>query len=598
MKKSVKKLLLLMAVVMTAMLCLAFSASAEEWGDYYYSVNEDGETVTITQYNGNSKSVKPPSKINGKKVTALSSVFNNNEKIKSVTIPEGVKSIGNYAFYGCDALTSVTMGKSVKTIGNYAFSSCDALTSIKIPDSVTSIGELAFNSCYALKSVTMGKSVKKIGAGAFDRCTSLNKIKLPSSVKTIGENAFHNSPDSYPYGLTVVLCPRGSDALKWAKKAGHPYAVSNPKGTENIIKGKIGKYSWSVDKLKGTLKLSGKGKLVDFSNANPPWYKHRFYITSLSLPKGMSEIGPSAFSGLERIKSLTIPATVKVIGASAFSSCTGLETVTISKGVTTIGGWAFNECYSLTKVTIPETVTSIYGSAFRYCSSLESIKIPKSVTELGSSVFSGCSSLKKVTIPDSVKETNWWMFRGCTSLKEVVLEKGVESIDSYTFSDVGSENFRVVIKNKNCFIASDCGLSYEDTIWGYKGSTAKKFANEIGAKFVDINHEHVYKNKTTRATLEKNGKITPTCKICGKTKDSKPIYYPKTVKLAKTSYAYDGKVKTPSVIVKDSKGNALKKDTDYTVTYAKGRKSAGKYSVTVKFKGKYSGTKKLSFTIK
>ena len=174
----------------------------------------------------------------------------------------------------------------------------------------------------------------------------------------------------------------------------------------------------------------------------------------------------------------------------------------------------------------------------------------------------------------------------------------VESIVSYTFSNVASENFKVVIKNKNCYISSDCGLSYEDTIWGYKGSTAKKFANEIGAKFVDINHEHVYKNKTTRATLEKNGKITPTCKICGKTKDSKPIYYPKTVKLAKTSYAYDGKVKTPSVIVKDSKGNALKKDTDYMVTYAKGRKSAGKYSVTVKFKGKYSGTKKLSFTIK
>ena len=144
MKKSVKKILLLMAVVMTAMLCLAFSASAEEWGDYYYSVNEDAETVTIAQYNGNSKSVKLPSKIDGKKVTALSNVFKFNEKIKSVTIPEGVKSIGNYAFY-----------------------SCDALTSIKIPDSVTSIGESAFDRCYALKSVTIGKKVKTIGNSAF-----------------------------------------------------------------------------------------------------------------------------------------------------------------------------------------------------------------------------------------------------------------------------------------------------------------------------------------------------------------------------------------------------------------------------------------------
>ena len=71
-----------------------------------------------------------------------------------------------------------------------------------------------------------------------------------------------------------------------------------------------------------------------------------------------------------------------------------------------------------------------------------------------------------------------------------------------------------------------------------------------------------------------------------------------SVKLSATTYTYNGKVKTPTVTVKDTAGNKLVKNTDYTVKYATGRKNVGKYKVTVTFKGKYSGTKTLSFTIK
>lgn len=109
-------------------------------------------------------------------------------------------------------------------------------------------------------------------------------------------------------------------------------------------------------------------------------------------------------------------------------------------------------------------------------------------------------------------------------------------------------------------------------------------------------HKHSYKTtKTTKATLTKNGKITQKCS-CGETK-STTIYYPKSIKLSATSYTYNGKAKTPSVTVKDSKGKTLKKDTDYTVKYSSGRKNVGKYTVTVTFKGKYSGTKKLTFKV-
>ena len=108
---------------------------------------------------------------------------------------------------------------------------------------------------------------------------------------------------------------------------------------------------------------------------------------------------------------------------------------------------------------------------------------------------------------------------------------------------------------------------------------------------------HSYKTYTTKATLTKNGSIVKKCSVCGVTASTTVIYYPKTVKIAATTYTYNGKVITPAVTVKNSKGTALKKGTDYTVTYASGRKNVGKYKVTVTFKGNYSGTKTFYFTI-
>ena len=109
--------------------------------------------------------------------------------------------------------------------------------------------------------------------------------------------------------------------------------------------------------------------------------------------------------------------------------------------------------------------------------------------------------------------------------------------------------------------------------------------------------KHTYKTTTTKATLKKNGSVVKKCTECGEIASKKTVKRIKSVKLSKTSYTYNGKTKTPSVTVKDSAGKTLKKGTDYTVTYAKGRKTVGTYKVTIKFKGNYSGTKVLTFKI-
>lgn len=70
--------------------------------------------------------------------------------IKSVTIPEGITSIGEYAFYGCKTVTKLSVANTVESIGRYAFRNCAGLTNVEIPSSVTEIGASAFENCTAV----------------------------------------------------------------------------------------------------------------------------------------------------------------------------------------------------------------------------------------------------------------------------------------------------------------------------------------------------------------------------------------------------------------------------------------------------------------
>ena len=108
---------------------------------------------------------------------------------------------------------------------------------------------------------------------------------------------------------------------------------------------------------------------------------------------------------------------------------------------------------------------------------------------------------------------------------------------------------------------------------------------------------HKYKTTTKKATTSKSGKTVTACTVCGKVKKTTVIYKASSVKLSKTSYTYNGKAQKPKVVVKNSKGKALTEGKDYTVKYQSGRKSPGTYTVTVTFKGNYSGKKTLTFTI-
>ena len=563
-------LLLSLAMLFSITAGLDFSTFANTDKGYEYGFLSDG-TVEITGYTGSESDLTIPSTYDDCIVT----------------------SIREWAFYGCNSITSVTIPNSVTNIGNLAFFNCSSLKSVSIGDGVTNIGDSAFDGCENLTSVTIGNSVTNIGDDAFYGCSSLTSITIPNSVTNIGNSAFNVC-----YDLTSITVDSGNK-----------------------------NYS-SQD---GVLFNKNKTTLIQYPAGNTR--------TSYTIPSSVTNIGDSAFYECDRLKSVTIGNSVTDIGEFAFEFCNSLTSITIPNSVTSIGDWAFHDCINLTIVTIPNSVTSIGDLAFDGCNSLISITvdssnknyssqdgvlfnknktiliqypagntrtsytIPNSVTSIGAVAFYECRNLTSVTIPNSVTSIGNRAFGFCESLISITIPVSVTSIGIHAF-ECCKNLTSIVIMNPNCEIqdiaaGADYTIPSSATIYGYKNSTADIYARTYNHKFIALNgeHKHTYKTTTTKATTKKNGSIVTKCSVCGNVSKKTTIYYPKTIILSTTSYTYNGKVKKPSVAVKDSKGKKLS-SSNYTVSYSSGRKNVGQYTVTIKFKGNYSGTVKKTFTIK
>ncbi len=189
--------------------------------------------------------------------TSSSSVFyQTRSTLQSVSLPETITSIGNYAFRDCSGLASITIPDSVTTIGSqafyncsgltgdlvipagvtsigsYAFYNCSDLTGITIPDSVTTIDLSAFQNCRGLTSITIPEGVTTIGQSAFEDCSSLTSITLPSSLESIGDHAFDGCR-----GLTSITIPKRVTSIGG-------YAFQYCSGLESITFNTP--YSWQI----------------------------------------------------------------------------------------------------------------------------------------------------------------------------------------------------------------------------------------------------------------------------------------------------------------------------------------------------------------
>lgn len=118
------------------------------------------------------------------------------EEITTLVLPEGLTSIGRYAFLGCSKLGSASLPSTVTRIGEYAFSECTALRTVLLGSGLTQIAEGAFSACETLTAISLPQSLQTIGDKAFYRCASLSAVAVPSSVTELGASVF-----AYCYSL-------------------------------------------------------------------------------------------------------------------------------------------------------------------------------------------------------------------------------------------------------------------------------------------------------------------------------------------------------------------------------------------------------------
>ena len=314
-------------------------------------------------------------------VTSIGEAAFIESRLGSITIPASVTSIGNYAFRECTSLSSVTFatGSSLASIGEQAFSECSALESITIPASVETIGEAAFANCTSLASVTFadGSKLTSISDATFNLCKKLASITIPSSVTTIGESVF-----TFCEKLASVTIPSGVTAIGIGafNECFSLTAINVADGNPNYT---------SAD---GVLFNKTKTTLIQYPAGKE--------ATTYAIPSTVTSIGKNAFGGSIKLTSVIIPDGVTVISDNAFYGCTKLTSVIIPTGVTTIGSNAFCHCTSLTSISIPASVTTIDYSAFEDCTELASVIVNATTPPaLGSYAFSGNYSLSNIYVP-------------------------------------------------------------------------------------------------------------------------------------------------------------------------------------------------------
>lgn len=430
-----------------------------------------------------------PSKVqfNGKEldVTEVGDDFAvSNESILSLTINEGVDSIGDRAFKNCSNLRTMNIAQSVTQVGTECFYSCTALEvfnnngivnlnsksfaeckklkevsieslvslgegaflnckklSVCHLPNITSIAKATFQYCQALEEYNIPNSVKSIGESAFEGCSAISSIIIPDNVLELGYGAFNHCTS-----LTFISIGSGLTYLPWVFEGCTNLSdIRIEDATTTLTFGYTGggEESWgssgnkdiSVDYTSYPAMFVGFNLKNVYLGRNITTEKFRYYSREYSsYVKYAYYIPNPPFSG-SSIKSLIIGSLVSNYQMSA--STTGADY--------RHGTWdgAFQNCTNLDSVILCSTAILIPENTFSGCKKISSLEIPNSVKEIGANAFQYCTELKKITLGSKLETIGANALDSCNSLREINLKSPIPPTYKTGFSSACYINTQV-----------------------------------------------------------------------------------------------------------------------------------------------------------
>ena len=514
-----------------------------------------------------------------------------NKTIKKVIIERGVTSIGECAFHYCRSLESIEIPDGMTSIGEDAFYYCRSLKSIEIPAGVTSIGAKAFDWCQSLKSIEIPDGVTSIEDNTFGECINLESIKIPAGVTSIG---------AYAFG--------GCESLK---------SIEIPAGVTSI-------------------------------GANAFYYCRS--LESIEIPVDVTRIGPWAFGYCYSLESIKIPSKVTSIEEYAFYYCRSLESIEIPADVTSIGEESFGYCSDLdiyftgnhpeemandwlsesSNVTIyyPQNDSTWKGIESESFGGTDIKWVPYDPASLAAeSVEAEPESLSSepqteaeeftddvnAPEPDDIGDELFIEKDEAVpspepseipAQDEMVIEEGDTSTEESTEENSATGNEEItnemppMVSNTQEEQTSGSSMMFTDLI-PYSNYLFVMVKDEDDENLLDASNLLYISQKAADETgsvsfryMLRESYESPVTKVFGE--QLKDIANTK-VTLSKTSYAYDGKAKTPVVTVMDD-DYLLQENEDYTITYSDNIK-VGTATVMITGIGRYTGTVSASFTI-
>ncbi len=412
---------------------------------------------------------------------------------ESYTIPEGVTTIGAYAFFGNSHLKQISLPESLTKMDSGAFGRATQLETLYIPKNVSEIEINALYCCENIRSYTVdannlwytaddtGTLFTKDMTQLLHIPTFYDSYTVPDTVTSIRSGAFASSfrtlkniylpaslTEILPEG-TFLLCNKLTDiyfagtAAQWQAIAGNVNdALDNvnvhygEESGSDVASGICGdSATWVLD-AEGTLTISGTGEMTDYATDCTPWNKYTyspvpdsFLIQKIVVENGITSIGSCAFSHCISLSSVSLPDTLLSIGEHAFSACYALVDICLPTSLISIGSWAFSSCKSFSNVTVPKNVTVIGDNVFVGCEKLAVINVSSDNTQF--SDINGIlyknqnkvptqliccpagTNLEEVVIPNTISAISASAFRECSRLKSITMSSTVSKIESFTF---------------------------------------------------------------------------------------------------------------------------------------------------------------------